>query len=847
MTTDRRARGRTWAVLGPTNTGKTHLALSRLMGHASGVMGFPLRLLARENYDKVVRIKGPGQVALLTGEEKIVPPHARYFLCTVESMPEALEGRVAFLAVDEIQLCADPERGHVFTDRLLHARGRHETLFLGADTIAPLLRRLVPEAEIETRPRFSRLTHSGYKNLSRLPAKSAVVAFSASEVYAIAELLRRQKGGAAVVLGALSPRTRNAQVALYQAGEVEYIVATDAIGMGLNMDVGHVAFAGLSKFDGRQVRPLTAAELAQIAGRAGRHRSDGTFGVTADAPPIDPAAVERLEAHAFPPLQRLYWRNSRLRFTSVDTLLSDLRRPAPARVLVRPNAAEDERALEFLAADPEVRALARGSAAVRLLWEVCQIPDFKKTLSDAHPRLLGEIFRHLAAEGGQLPEDWVDRQVQRLDRSDGDIDVLTQRIAGIRTWTYVAHRSEWLPRPAHWQSLTRAVEDKLSDALHERLTQRFVDRRTSALAKRLRDRGELLASVARSGDVLVEGHYVGRLEAFHFAADDAESPHAARAVTAAATKALRGEMVRRVAALREEPDDAFALAEDGRLLWRDAPVARLRPGPAALRPRVEPLPFDLLDATQREKVGERLSRWLEAHRRQVLGSLVTPEPPALTGAARGLWFQLAEGLGSLPRHAAEEQIESLAPADRRALRGLGVRLARASVYVPALLGPGAVTLRATLWTVFHRPDPAPARPPPDALWVDVEPGAAPAFYEAVGYRVCGRMAVRVDALERVATAAWEYSAAAGRGAAFAVGAPLLALLGASTAQMAEVLEALGYATEMPVGAGGEAGLTARRLAPRRRGASKAGPGGGRRRKEDASSPFARLRDVTVKR
>ncbi|MHB8764463.1 MAG: helicase-related protein, partial [Deferrisomatales bacterium] len=357
MRLDTSARPRVTAVLGPTNTGKTHLAMTRMLGHASGMIGFPLRLLARENYDRAVRVKGPHQVALLTGEERIVPPHARYFLCTVESMP--LERPVAFLGVDEVQLAADPDRGHAFTDRILYARGRRETMLLGADTMAPLLRRLVPDAEVETRPRLSRLAYAGQRNLARLPPRSAVVAFSAADVYAMAEAMRRHKGGAAVVLGALSPRTRNAQVGLYQAGEVETLVATDAIGMGLNLDLDHVAFAALAKFDGRQLRGLTPPELAQIAGRAGRHRNDGTFGVTADAPPLDPMVVERLEAHDFEPLRRLYWRNSRLRFRSVATLLADLRRPPPAPGLVRPRAAEDEQALERLAQDPEVLALAR--------------------------------------------------------------------------------------------------------------------------------------------------------------------------------------------------------------------------------------------------------------------------------------------------------------------------------------------------------------------------------------------------------------------------------------------------------------------------------------------------------
>jgi ATP-dependent RNA helicase SUPV3L1/SUV3 len=476
---------RVTAVLGPTNTGKTFLAVDRMLGHSSGMIGFPLRLLARENYDRIVRLKGARAVALVTGEEKIAPPTARYFVCTVESMP--LNRPVAFLAIDEVQLAADPERGHIFTDRLLHARGIEETMFLGSDTIRPLLRRLVPDATFESRPRFSTLTYTGPKKLNRLPRRSAVVAFSAGDVYAMAELIRRQRGGAAVVLGALSPRTRNAQVAMYQAGEVDYLVATDAIGMGLNMDVDHVAFAELAKFDGRRPRRLTAPEIAQIAGRAGRHMNNGSFGTTAEAGEIPPEMVEAVENHRFQPLASLYWRNRDLSFRSVEALLRDLDARPPDRALIRMREADDHLALAALARDPEILRMAQGPAAVRLLWEVCQIPDFRKILTEAHTRLLGHVFRHLMQPAAVLPETWVARQVERLNDDQGDIDTLTQRIAHVRTWTYIAHRGDWLTNSGEWQERARAIEDKLSDALHQRLTQRFVDRRQAALQRRLKE------------------------------------------------------------------------------------------------------------------------------------------------------------------------------------------------------------------------------------------------------------------------------------------------------------------------------------------------------------------------
>ena len=473
------AHSRVVAVLGPTNTGKTHLAIERMLGHATGMIGFPLRLLARENYDRIVRLRGRGAVALVTGEEKIILANPRYFVCTAESMP--LDRPVDFLAIDEIQLAADPERGHVFTARLLHARGLSETMLLGSDTMRALVRRLVPEAEFVERPRFSTLSYVGERKVTRLPPRCAVVAFSVADVFEIAELVRRQRGGTAVVLGALSPRARNAQVGMYQAGEVDYLVATDAIGMGLNMDVDHVAFARLAKFDGKAPRRLSAAEIGQIAGRAGRHMSDGTFGTTADLGPMEPEIVEAVENHRFDPVNGAFWRNSRLDLRSLDRLVASLEQRPPSGLLIRAREADDERALAALRRMPDLAQRARTPDGVRRLWEVCQVPDFRKTMSDQHTRLLAQIYRHLSSGPGRLPEDWVAGHLARMDRGDGDIDTLVARIAHVRTWTYITHRGDWIRDPAHWQDRARTIEDKLSDALHDRLTQRFVDRRAALL------------------------------------------------------------------------------------------------------------------------------------------------------------------------------------------------------------------------------------------------------------------------------------------------------------------------------------------------------------------------------
>jgi ATP-dependent RNA helicase SUPV3L1/SUV3 len=815
---------RVTAVLGPTNTGKTFLAVERMLGHSSGMIGFPLRLLARENYDRIVALKGARAVALVTGEEKIVPPSARYFVCTVESMP--LDRRVSFLAIDEVQLAADPERGHIFTDRLLHARGLEETMFLGADTIRPLLRRLAPEARYESRPRFSTLTYTGPKKLTRLPRRSAVVAFSAADVYAMAELIRRQRGGAAVVLGALSPRTRNAQVAMYQAGEVDYLVATDAIGMGLNMDVDHVAFAELAKFDGRRPRRLTAAEIGQIAGRAGRHMNDGSFGTTADAGEIAPETIEAVENHRFEALTNLYWRNRDLSFRSVEGLLRDLDARPPDRVLVRMRDADDHLALAALARDPEILKLAQGPAAVRLLWEVSQIPDFRKILTEAHTRLLAQVFRHLMRPAGVLPEEWVARQVERLNDDQGDIDTLTQRISHIRTWTYIAHRGDWLTDSGGWQDRARAIEDRLSDALHDRLTQRFVDRRQAVLQRRLKEGGPLLAAVTREDDIVVEGQYVGRLEGFRFAPEAADTE--ARAVLAAARRAVAETLPSRLRSLEEEPDSAFASNRDGKLSWRGAPVARLSAGPSALQPKIEPLPAEFLEAAGREQLRLRLERFLAAELRRDLGPLMRlADGVEETGAGRGLVYRLQESLGTLRREDAEDLLGAIDRTMRRRLTKLGMRIGREHLWVSGALSPAAVRTRALLWSLQAQ-QPAPDLPKAGRKLMPAQPSLPEDFYRAIGYRRAGAHAFRVDAYEALA----ETVHGLGRQGPFAATAQLKSLAGGG-APLASALVALGARAEPQPETGG---ITLYRLRPR--------PFPDQRRRKGArnrpESPFAAL-------
>ena len=731
------------AVLGPTNTGKTHLAIERLLAHSSGIIGFPLRLLARENYDRMVLKKGVKNVALITGEEKIVPAGARWFSCTVEAMP--LDRAAEFVAVDEIQLCADPDRGHVFTERLLHARGLVETMFLGAETIRPLLQRLIPHAEIQTRPRLSQLTYAGPTKLVRLPPRSAVVAFSASEVYAIAELIRRRRGGCAVVMGRLSPRTRNAQVQLYQNKEVDFLVATDAIGMGLNMDVDHVAFARLNKFDGHRPRRLTASEVAQIAGRAGRGMRDGTFGSTATCPPLDDDLVRAVEGHNFEPLDELYWRNAALDFASVDALLASLTAPPNRPGLSRGPDAVDLQTLDALAKEPDIRALARSRPRVRLLWEACGIPDFRKLADDTHTRFCARVFGHVAQDKG-VPAEWIEGGIAALDRADGDIDTLMARLSGVRTWSYIAARTDWVQDAPTWQARAREVEDKLSDALHERLTARFVDRRAAHLMRRLeeKDGEDLLSAVTARGEVVVEGHAVGHVTGFTFAPDPLAAGMEKRLVLRAARRALREWAPRRVLELEHAADAALGWTGDHRVTWDGVPVGRLRPGAGLVRPQVEVLDSEFLDGPQRERVRQRLQLYITDTIECDLAPLFEAAAAAQAPGLRGPLHRVVEAGGVVPG-ATEAEI---APELRGKLKALGLRAGRFALFLPALLKPRPAALRARLWALWAR---VPTPELPGAGLVSVSGTGWPdGFGPALGFVAAGPVLLRLDVAERIA-------------------------------------------------------------------------------------------------
>ncbi len=806
-----RARG-VKAVLGPTNTGKTYYAIERMLGHKSGMIGLPLRLLAREVYNRIVERVGKHNVALLTGEEKIKPKHAKYFVCTVESMPRDRD--VAFLAVDEIQLSSDPDRGHVFTNALLNMRGTEETLLIGASTMRTIIERLIPGATIISRPRLSQLTFAGEQKITRLPSRSAIVAFSAEEVYTIAELIRRQRGGAAVVMGALSPRTRNAQVEMFQNGEVDHIVATDAIGMGLNLEIDHVAFAATRKFDGQHHRKLYPSEVAQIAGRAGRHLKDGTFGSTGRCTPFEQELIEQLESHDFDDVKTLYWRNPELDFSSLKTLQYSLGVLPQEQGVARATVADDEATLNIAASRPDILELINTPKTLRRLWDVCALPDYRKVAPHHHAELVIVIFEFLMKSEFIAP-DWFAAQVELCNRPDGEIDTLSARLAQIRTWTFCANRIDWLRDPEHWQRITRRVEDNLSDALHVKLAQRFVDRRTSVLMKRLRENEMLEAEVTVTGDVVVEGQNLGKLGGFRFTPDThnlSEDTPEAKTLKAIAAKALTAEIETRATKFSVAEDGSIALALDGAIRWQGEVVAKLQAGDKMLEPKALLLADEYLNGALRELAVARLELWLKSHIRKLLGALLDLEQgEGLTGIGRGIAFQLAENLGVIERLGVLNDVKSLDQEGRGALRKLGVRFGSYHLYLPLLLKPAARSLCAQLWLLkqndeVHGLDDIVHMASSGRTSFPADEKISKDLYRVAGFRVCGPRAVRVDILERLADlirpavsfklglTAGEPPVGAADGDGFIVVSAMTSLVGCAGDDFSELLKSLGYSS-----------------------------------------------------
>lgn len=776
--------GRIKAVLGPTNTGKTHLAIERLCAHSSGAIGFPLRLLAREVYDRVRAIKGDAQVALITGEERIEPPNARWLLCTAEAMPRD-GGDHAFVALDEAQLCADRERGHIFTDRLLHARGREETMLLGSSSLEPMVKALLPEAEIVGRPRFSTLAHAGARKLSRLPPRSAIVAFSAEQVYGVAEMLRRFRGGAAVVMGALSPQTRNAQVELFQSGQVDYIVATDAIGMGLNLDVTHVAFAGLSKFDGIRQRRLTAAEMAQIAGRAGRHQKDGTFGTLSGGSDGRPLAfteeeVYAIEEHRFAPLTKLFWREAQPRFDDIATLIADLESKPDEPELTAAPEAIDLSVLKRLAEDPAIHGTLARSADIRRFWDVCSLPDFRQQGTEAHARFIARLWQDL--KGGTIPSAFAAARIAELDNPQGDIDTLQGRIAAIRSWAYIAQRPDWLMEREEMAARARAAESRLSDALHARLTERFVNRRTAVLMKTVgKDTALLGVTLDEDGTVAVEGEVIGALEGFRFVADRNASHADRKLLLAAAERHLPKLLARKAEALFDGEANALAL-ENGEIRRDGEIIALLRAGRLRSQPRIE-LARELssLAPAQRDRLSAALQAWLDAQLNPLAPLAKLEEAardPGTGPEVRALLLSLVEGAGSARRETAG--LDHIPSEKRWLLRKLGITVGALDIFVPALLKPVPRRLLHAIGADQR------------ALCATMAPVIPGERLLPAGYRRAGPQAIRIDMAEKVLREAHNARTQGARRRRFPIDMALATSMGLTRPAFARLLRDAGF-------------------------------------------------------
>jgi len=794
------------AILGPTNTGKTHYAVERMLGRQSGVIGLPLRLLAREVYDRIVAQKGAAQCALITGEEKIQPPHARYYVCTVEAMPT--QKRFAFLAVDEVQLIANHERGHIFTDRVLHARGTEETLLLGAETARDILKSLLPKIRFEHRERFSELSFTGATKLTRLPKRSVVVAFSTAEVYAIAELIRRYRGGAAVVMGGLSPRTRNAQAEIFQNGDVDFLVATDAVGMGLNLDTDHVAFASLSKYDGRRRRYLTPMEAGQIAGRAGRFRNNGTFGTTGDCLAMDEELVARIENHDFEPLHSAEWRNTDLDFSSLGALSESLHVPKPHRRLRRIRGAVDESAFERMIAIPEVVNGVKVPAQVKQLWDVCQIPDFRNLTIDAHVRLLQDIYRLLYSNGGKIPHSFMEKHILRLDEILGDVNMLSSRLANIRTWTYCANKTSWMSLENNWVNRAREVEDRLSDALHEALIARFVDRRTSKLLKGMGTETYMNAKIQDNGDVVVDDQIIGHLEGLKFTPSESGSELEAKALHAAAEQAVAPEIDRRLTSLCGGVHSIFTLSDRGEILWGGKIVGKVGSGGTPMNPDAELVGGELGNDTLKNLAISRMRDHLRAEAANYFKPLLELQEiqarESTLPEARGFAYTLYENFGTVERKDHWKTLRGIDQRARRQLREANVQFGQYNIYIRDLMKPKAARLLSILTAYGAGGDRKPFIPFAGVTSIANEGAFARVNFpkqalSMAGYSAIGPRIARFDILNRLGNQirqAQQQNEALGRGKKFQIMQEMLAIMGCSYDDMQGVLKALGYESEI---------------------------------------------------
>tara|TARA_B100001013_G_scaffold250921_1_gene155983 strand:+ start:40 stop:2532 length:2493 start_codon:yes stop_codon:yes gene_type:complete len=736
------------AVLGPTNTGKTHLAVETMMEYESGIIGFPLRLLAREIFDKCVNKIGAEKVALITGEEKIIPKLPKYYICTVESMPQDM--MVDFIAVDEIQMCVDHERGHIFTDRLLHARGDKLTMFLGSHTMKSLISSLVDGVEFVNKERYSNLTYSGYKKISRLNPKTALIAFSIDEIYAIAELVRRQKGGAAIIMGSLSPKTRNSQVELYQSGDANFLVATDAIGMGINMDINNVSFSSLIKFDGKKNRKLNLSEISQIAGRAGRHINDGTFGVTGECKQLSFDEVEKLEKHELQKIDVLYWRNSEINFDSLDNLVSSLEKNTNNKFLKRINDCEDEKVLKFLIKNNNNLKNKLSKDFVKTLWECCQIPDFSKKAYGNHIEVVKKVFEFLTSNSGKVTNEYMKKQLEYLDRYDGNIDTLANRISNVRTWSYVANKKNWANNSDYWVERTKYIEDKLSDKLHEELTKSFVDKRISILSRTLKQDVALATEIKNENEVIIDEQYIGRLSGLKLDLDlKSESLKTdIKSLKKAARQAIAPELMRRVNRIIRS--EVLRLDNDHKIYWMDSPIAYISKGTNYLNPKLRLIVDEAIDPETKEKLKINLEKKLRTLISSELSDLVNLiKSKFKNNYARALCYQLFEKNGVMKRKTVNEMIKNISKDDRSNLRKAGVKIGRYHIFLPRMLKPSAVNLRVKLWKLYYPEDKKYIIPKSGLNFLKNETIENNKFLLICGFENFNKFYIRVDILERL--------------------------------------------------------------------------------------------------
>jgi len=775
------------AVLGPTNTGKTHLAVETLLEYESGIIGFPLRLLAREIFDKCVNKIGAEKVALITGEEKIIPKLPKYYICTVESMPQDI--MVDFVAVDEIQMCTDHERGHIFTDRLLNARGDKLTMFLGSHTMKSVIASLIDNVEFVSKERYSKLTYSGYKKISRLNPKTALIAFSVDEVYAIAELIRRQKGGAAIIMGSLSPKTRNSQVELYQSGDANYLVATDAIGMGINMDINNVSFSSLKKFDGKKTRKLNLSEISQIAGRAGRHINDGTFGITGECKQLSTDEIEKLEKHELNKIDVLYWRNSEINFDSLDNLVFSLEKKTSSEFLRRINDCEDEKVLKFLMKNNKDLKTKHSKDFIKTLWECCQIPDFSKKTYGNHIDVVNKVFEFLTSKSEKVTNDYMKKQLEHLDRYDGNIDTLTNRISNVRTWSYVANKKSWVNNPDYWTERTKYIEDKLSDKLHEELMKSFVDKRISVLSRSLKQDITLGTEIKNENEVIIDGQYIGRLKGMKLDLDlkSGSLKTDIKSLKKAARQAIAPELMRRTNKIIKS--EIFELNNDHKIYWMGNSIAYISPGKDYLNPKLELIVDEAIDLESKEKLKLDIEKKLYALISSELSDLVNLSKSKFkNNYVRALCYQLFENNGVMKREMVHKMIKNISKDDRISLRKIGVKIGRYHIFLPRMLKPSAVDLRIKLWKLYFSEDQNYTIPKPGLNFLKDEFKKNNKFLLICGFENFGKFYIRVDILEKLFLKIIENT----KNNIFKIDSDMINLIGCSKENFFKLLELMHY-------------------------------------------------------